>query len=109
MIFCMFMCNYGQFFIVCVIVGVGEIGYGLVGVVFIVSLFFKCLCVMLMGVFFVVVFVGLVLGVLFGGVIVVCWGWQVVFGVVGVLGLLLVLFYVFVLDYKMVVMVLGSM
>ncbi|CAJ0790320.1 Sialic acid transporter NanT [Ralstonia condita] len=101
---CMFARNYAHLFAARAIVGVGETGYGSVGAALIASLFPKRLRATLMGAFFAAASVGSVLGVLLGGVIAARWGWQAAFGVVGLPGLVLALLYMFVPDYKTVVM-----
>ncbi|WP_344869631.1 MFS transporter [Comamonas faecalis] len=99
---CMFTRNYGQLLAARAVVGLGEAGYGSVGSALIASHFPARMRSTLMAVFFSVGSLGSVLGVMLGGIIASHWGWQAAFGVVGVPGLILSLFYIFVRDYRTV-------
>ena len=99
---CMFTANYSQLFVARAMVGVGETGYGSVGVALISTLFPKRLRSAALGAFYAAPSLGSVLGVVLGGMIAARWGWKAAFGVVGVPGLVLALLYLFVRDYKTV-------
>jgi predicted MFS family arabinose efflux permease len=105
---CMFTANYSQLFVARAMVGVGETGYGSVGVAVISTLFPKRLRSAALGVFYAAPSLGSVLGVVLGGMIAARWGWKAAFGVVGVPGLVLALLYLFVRDYKTVALTPGS-
>ncbi|SDR45838.1 MFS transporter [Paraburkholderia tuberum] len=95
---CMFTTNYSQLFAARAMVGVGETGYGSVGVALISTLFPKRLRSAALGIFYAAPSLGSVLGVVLGGMIAARWGWKAAFGVVGVPGLVLALLYLFVRD-----------
>ncbi|WP_433705022.1 MFS transporter [Paraburkholderia sacchari] len=99
---CMFTANYSQLFTARAVVGLGETGYGSVGVALISTLFPKSLRSAALGAFYAAPSLGSVLGVVLGGMIAARWGWKAAFGVVGVPGLVLALLYLFVRDYKTV-------
>ncbi|WP_233859246.1 MFS transporter [Paraburkholderia sp. HD33-4] len=99
---CMFAANYSQLFVARAVVGVGETGYGSVGVALISTLFPKRLRSATLGAFYAAPALGSVLGVVLGGMIAARWGWKAAFGVVGVPGLVLALLYLLVRDYKTV-------
>lgn len=99
---CMFTANYSQLFVARAVVGVGETGYGSVGVALISTLFPKRLRSAALGVFYAAPALGSVLGVALGGMIAARWGWKAAFGVVGAPGLVLALLYLLVRDYKTV-------
>lgn len=99
---CMFTANYSQLFVARAVVGVGETGYGSVGVAVISTLFPKRLRSAALGAFYAAPSLGSVLGVVLGGMIAARWGWKAAFGVVGVPGLVLALLYLLVRDYKTV-------
>ena len=99
---CMWTRGFGQLLAARAVVGVGEAGYGSVGAALIASHFPARLRSALMAGFFACAAVGSVLGVMLGGVIAAKWGWQAAFGVVGVPGLVLALFYLKVRDYQTV-------
>ena len=99
---CMWARGYGALFAARAMVGAGEAGYGSVGSALIVSHFPARMRGALMAGFFACASVGSVLGVMLGGVIAARWGWQAVFGVVGVPGLVLALLYLKVRDYPTV-------
>ena len=99
---CMFTANYSQLFMARAMVGVGETGYGSVGVALISTLFPKRLCSAALGAFYAAPSLGSVLGVVLGGMIAARWGWKAAFGVVGVPGLVLAVLYLLVRDYKTV-------
>jgi MFS transporter, Spinster family, sphingosine-1-phosphate transporter len=99
---CMFTGNYWQLLAVRSLVGVGEAGYGAVGVALIASHFPARMRGALMAGFFAASSVGSVLGVMLGGLIAARWGWHAAFGVVGFPGLVLALLYLKVRDYKTV-------
>jgi MFS family permease len=99
---CMWTRGFGQLLAGRAVVGVGEAGYGSVGAALIASHFPARLRGALMAGFFAAAAVGSVLGVMLGGVIAAKWGWQAAFGVVGVPGLVLALFYLKVRDYRTV-------
>lgn len=99
---CMFTRNYSQLLVARAMVGVGEAGYGSVGAALIASHFPSRMRGALMAGFFAMASIGSVLGVVLGGVIANRWGWQAAFGVVGVPGLILALFYIKVRDYPTV-------
>ena len=105
---CMFTANYSQLFAARAMVGVGETGYGSVGVALISTLFPKRLRSAALGIFYAAPSLGSVLGVVLGGMIAARWGWKAAFGVVGVPGLVLALLYLFVRDYKTVALTRGS-
>jgi predicted MFS family arabinose efflux permease len=105
---CMFTVNYSQLFVARAMVGVGETGYGSVGVALISTLFPKRLRSAALGVFYAAPSLGSVLGVVLGGMIAARWGWKAAFGVVGVPGLVLALLYLLVRDYKTVALTPGS-
>lgn len=94
----MFTTNYSQLFAARAMVGVGETGYGSVGVALISTLFPKRLRSAALGIFYAAPSLGSVLGVVLGGMIAARWGWKAAFGVVGVPGLVLALLYLFVRD-----------
>jgi predicted MFS family arabinose efflux permease len=104
----MFTVNYSQLFVARAMVGVGETGYGSVGVALISTLFPKRLRSAALGVFYAAPSLGSVLGVVLGGMIAARWGWKAAFGVVGVPGLVLALLYLLVRDYKTVALTPGS-
>ncbi|MGF6700838.1 putative MFS family arabinose efflux permease [Paraburkholderia sp. MM5496-R1] len=104
---CMFTTNYSQLFAARAMVGVGETGYGSVGVALISTLFPKRLRSAALGIFYAAPSLGSVLGVVLGGMIAARWGWKAAFGVVGVPGLVLALLYLFVRDYKTVALTPG--
>ncbi|MFM0164235.1 Predicted arabinose efflux permease, MFS family [Burkholderia sp. GAS332] len=99
---CMFTANYSQLFVARAMVGVGETGYGSVGVALISTLFPKRLRSAALGAFYAAPSLGSVLGVVLGGMIAARWGWKAAFGVVGVPGLVLAVLYLLVRDYKTV-------
>lgn len=99
---CMFTANYSQLFVARAVVGVGETGYGSVGVALISTLFPRRLRSAALGAFYAAPSLGSVLGVVLGGMIAARWGWKAAFGVVGVPGLVLALLYLLVRDYKTV-------
>jgi len=99
---CMFTANYSQLFVARAVVGLGETGYGSVGVALISTLFPKRLRSATLGAFYAAPALGSVLGVVLGGMIAARWGWKAAFGVVGVPGLVLALLYLLVRDYKTV-------
>jgi MFS transporter, Spinster family, sphingosine-1-phosphate transporter len=99
---CMFTANYGQLFVARAMVGVGETGYGSVGVALISTLFPTRLRSAALGAFYAAPALGSVLGVVLGGMIAGRWGWKAAFGVVGVPGLVLAVLYLLVRDYKTV-------
>jgi len=99
---CMFTRNYGQLLAARAVVGLGEAGYGSVGAALIASHFPARMRGALMAAFFSAASVGSVLGVLLGGVIAAKWGWRAAFGIVGLPGLVLALFYLAVRDYRTV-------
>jgi predicted MFS family arabinose efflux permease len=99
---CMFTANYSQLFMARAMVGVGETGYGSVGVALISTLFPKRLRSAALGAFYAAPSLGSVLGVVLGGMIAARWGWKAAFGVVGVPGLVLAVLYLLVRDYKTV-------
>lgn len=99
---CMFTRSYGQLLAARAVVGLGEAGYGAVGVALIASHFPKRLRGALLASFFAAASVGSVLGVMLGGLIAARWGWKAAFGVVGVPGLVLALLYLKVRDYQTV-------
>lgn len=105
---CMFTANYSQLFIARAMVGVGETGYGSVGVALISTLFPKRLRSAALGAFYAAPSLGSVLGVVLGGMIAARWGWKAAFGVVGIPGLVLALLYLFVRDYRTVALAPGS-
>ena len=81
--------GYSQMLAARAVVGLGEAGYGSVGVALIASHFPSRMHGALLAAFFASASVGSVLGVMLGGVIAAKWGWQAAFGVVGIPGLLL--------------------
>lgn len=97
---CMFTANYAQLFAARAVVGIGEAGYGSVGVALISTLFPVRLRSAVLGAFYAAPSLGSVLGVVLGGAIAATWGWQAAFGVVGVPGLVLALLYLRVRDYR---------
>jgi len=99
---CMFTGNYSTLLAARAAVGVGEAGYGPVGAALIASHFPDRMRSALMGGFFAAASVGSVLGIALGGVIAARWGWHAAFGVVGIPGLVLSLFYIKVRDYHTV-------
>jgi MFS transporter, Spinster family, sphingosine-1-phosphate transporter len=99
---CMFTRSYGQLLAARALIGLGEAGYGAVGVALIASHFPARMRGVLMAGFFAAASVGSVLGVMLGGLIAARWGWQAAFGVVGFPGLLLALLYIKVRDYRTV-------
>ena len=101
---CMWVRGYGPLLAARSAVGLGEAGYGSVGAALIASHFPARLRGALMAGFFASASVGSVLGVMLGGVIATHWGWQAAFGVVGLPGLVLALFYLKVRDYRTVVL-----
>jgi predicted MFS family arabinose efflux permease len=105
---CMFTANYSQLFMARAMVGVGETGYGSVGVALISTLFPKRLRSAALGAFYAAPSLGSVLGVVLGGMIAARWGWKAAFGVVGVPGLVLALLYLLVRDYKTVALTRGA-
>lgn len=99
---CMWARGYTQLLVARSVVGLGEAGYGSVGAALIASHFPARLRGALMAGFFASAAVGSVLGVMLGGMIASRWGWQAAFGVVGLPGLVLALFYLLVRDYRTV-------
>ena len=99
---CMFTANYSQLFVARAVVGVGETGYGSVGVALISTLFPKRLRSAALGAFYTAPALGSVLAVVLGGMIAARWGWKAAFGVVGAPGLVLAFLYLLVRDYKTV-------
>src|SRR5947209_12403926 len=99
---CMFTRNYGQLLAARAVVGLGEAGYGSVGAGLIASHFPARMRGALMAGFFASASIGSVLGVMLGGIIAAQWGWKAAFGVVGIPGLALALFYLLVRDYRTV-------
>ncbi|QBQ99929.1 MFS transporter [Paraburkholderia pallida] len=97
---CMFTANFSQLFAARAVVGIGEAGYGSVGVALISTLFPGRLRSAVLGAFYAAPSLGSVLGVLLGGAIAARWGWKSAFGVVGLPGLVLALLYLFVRDYR---------
>ena len=99
---CMFTRSYSALLAARAVVGVGEAGYGPVGVALIAAHFPDRMRSALLGGFMAAASVGSVLGVALGGVIAARWGWQAAFGVVGIPGLVLSLLYIKVRDYRTV-------
>jgi MFS family permease len=99
---CMFTRGYGQLLAARSLVGLGEAGYGSVGAALIASHFPSRMRGALMAAFFAAASVGSVLGVMLGGIIATRYGWHAAFGVVGFPGLVLVVLYLKVRDYKTV-------
>lgn len=99
---CMFAQNYTQLLAARAVVGLGEAGYGSVGAAMVAAHFPQRMRGGLLGGFFASASVGSVLGVILGGVIAARFGWQAAFGVVGIPGLVIALFYLFVRDYRTV-------
>lgn len=97
---CMFTASYAQLFALRAVVGLGEAGYGSVGVALISTLFPVRMRSAVLGAFYAAPSLGSVLGVLLGGMIAARWGWQAAFGVVGVPGLVLAVLYLCVRDYR---------
>ncbi|HJV86947.1 MAG TPA: MFS transporter [Noviherbaspirillum sp.] len=85
--------NYNQMFAARFFVGIGEAAYGSVGVALILSIFPSHLRSTLTGAFMAGGPVGSVLGMTFGGVIAMQFGWRWSFGVMALFGLLLVILY----------------
>ena len=99
---CMFTRNYSALLVMRAATGVGEAGYGAVGGALIATHFPDRMRSALLGGFFAAASVGSVLGVALGGIIAARWGWRAAFGVVGLPGLVLSLFYLKVRDYRTV-------
>src|SRR5690349_9849729 len=83
---CMFTRSFLPLLIARGFVGLGEAGYGSVGAALLASHFPIRMRGGLMAAFFASASVGSVLGVMLGGLIATRWGWQAVFGIVGLPG-----------------------
>jgi predicted MFS family arabinose efflux permease len=99
---CMFSQTYAQLLVARAVVGLGEAGYGSVGAAMVAAHFPQRMRAGLLGGFFASASAGSVLGVILGGVIASRFGWQAAFGVVGIPGLIIALFYLLVRDYRTV-------
>ncbi len=100
---CAFAGRYSQLLGARGLVGLGEAGYGTVGVALLATLFPPRLRSTVLGAFLAAGMFGSVLGVVLGGVIAERWGWQAGFGAVGVPGLALAFVFLFVArDYPTV-------
>lgn len=99
---CMFAGNYGQMLVLRSAVGVGEAGYGNAGSALLAHHFPARMRSTMVGLFYLAVSVGSLLGIIAGGMIAAKWGWHSAFGIVGAPGLVLALMLLFVRDYKTV-------
>jgi len=100
---CAFATTYGELLVARGLVGVGEAAYGSAGAALLATVFPQRMRSTVLGAFLAAGLVGSVLGVMLGGVISHHWGWQAGFGVVGVPGILLAIFFLFfVRDYPTV-------
>src|SRR5512135_1393576 len=84
---CAFAASYPQLLAGRAIVGMGEAGYGTVGVALLATLFPPRMRSTILGTFLAAGMLGSVLGVVLGGVIAEHWGWQAAFTTVGIPGL----------------------
>ncbi|MNF24225.1 Hexuronate transporter [compost metagenome] len=87
--------NYGHMLVARFLVGLGEAGYGSVGLAIILSLFPPAMRATLTGAFTAAGMFGSVLGMAAGGVLATHFGWRAAFIAMAFFGLLLVLLYVF--------------
>jgi MFS family permease len=85
--------NYGHMLVARFFVGVGEAGYGSVGLALILSTFPPSMRATLTGAFTSAGMFGSVLGMAAGGVVAARFGWRAAFIAMALFGLLLILFY----------------
>lgn len=95
---CGFAQNYGHMLTARFFVGLGEAGYGSVGLAIILSIFPSAMRATLTGVFTAAGMFGSVLGMAAGGVLATHFGWRAAFIAMALFGLLLVLVYVFTIT-----------
>jgi predicted MFS family arabinose efflux permease len=82
------------------LVGAGEAGYNAVGSAILAARFPARMRAFILASFTAAATVGVVTGVVLGGILAKNYGWQSVFGIVGIPGLILAFLYLFVEDYK---------
>jgi predicted MFS family arabinose efflux permease len=102
---CGYARNFDQLLAARSVVGLGEAGYGAAGGALLSSMFPASRRATVLGAFLAAAALGSVLGVVLGGFISARWGWQAAFGVMGVPGLILALFFLWVRDYRTVPLV----
>ncbi|MCY1416868.1 Hexuronate transporter [compost metagenome] len=95
---CGFAQHYGHMLTARFLVGLGEAGYGSVGLAIILSIFPPAMRATLTGAFTAAGMFGSVLGMAAGGVLASHFGWRAAFIAMAFFGLLLVLFYVFIIT-----------
>lgn len=95
---CGFAQNYGHMLTARFLVGLGEAGYGSVGLAIILSIFPPAMRASLTGAFTAAGMFGSVLGMAAGGVLATHFGWRAAFIAMALFGLVLVLLYVFTIT-----------
>jgi MFS family permease len=99
---CMFTGNYAQLLAMRGAIGIGEAGYGNAGCSLLAHHFPSRLRSTAVGIFYLAVSVGSVIGIVAGGAIAAKWGWKAAFGVVGLPGIVVALLVFAIKDYPTV-------
>ncbi|WP_410838160.1 MFS transporter [Paraburkholderia sp. SIMBA_030] len=100
---CAISTTYGEMLIARAFVGIGEAAYGSVGIAVVLSIFPARLRATLTGTFMAGGAFGSVLGMALGGAVAAHMGWRLAFGAMAAVGILLVVFYRFVVTEKRLV------
>lgn len=100
---CAISTNYGEMLFARAFVGIGEAAYGSVGIAVVLSIFPARLRSTLTGAFMAGGAFGSVLGMALGGAVAAHMGWRSAFGAMAALGIVLVIFYRFVVTEKRLV------
>ena len=99
---CAISTNYGEMLLARAFVGIGEAAYGSVGIAVVLSIFPTRLRSTLTGAFMAGGAFGSVLGMAVGGAVAAHLGWRWAFGAMAALGIVLVVFYRFIVTEKRV-------
>jgi MFS transporter, Spinster family, sphingosine-1-phosphate transporter len=102
---CMLASTYAILLTSRAIIGIGEAGYGNAGSALLAHHFSPDRRSTVVGGFYFANSLGSLLGIVLGGIISARWGWQAGFGMVGVPGLIIALFVLFIRDYPTVPLV----
>ncbi len=99
---CAFTRNFGQLFAARAAIGIGEAGYAPGGTAMISALYPEKRRAFMVGIWNASIPLGMAAGIVIGGIIASRWGWRHAFGIVALPGLIIVLLFLFVRDYKTV-------
>ncbi|MFL9959947.1 MFS transporter [Paraburkholderia sediminicola] len=97
---CAISTTYGEMLIARAFVGIGEAAYGSVGIAVVLSIFPARLRATLTGAFMAGGAFGSVLGMALGGAVAAHMGWRMAFGAMAAVGIVLVIFYWFIVTEK---------